>query len=110
MADLPVPLNPRDIGECIYCGTCDEPLHREHAVPYGINGPWVLLRASCAACERITHRFERDTLRSLWPSVRNVLAMQTRRPNERSNRLPLVIDRAGERETIQVPRADYPMR
>jgi hypothetical protein len=78
-------------------------------VPYGINGPWTLLRASCDACAKLTHRFERDTLRSLWPAVRNALAMQTRRPEERSNTLPLVVTRGGARETIHVSKADYPV-
>lgn len=78
-------------------------------MPYGINGPWTLLRASCDACAKLTHRFERDTLRSLWPAVRNALAMQTRRPKERSNTLPLVVTRGGARETIHVSKADYPL-
>lgn len=109
MAFLPIPSNARDVGECIYCGTHDEPLRKEHAVPYGLNGPWTLLRASCDACALITQRFERDTLRSLWPSVRNVLAMQTRRPREREKTLPLVIERAGAQEVVQVPRAEFPL-
>lgn len=99
----------RDIGECIYCGVRNRPLHREHAVPYALNGPWTLLRASCENCAKITHKFEHDTLRSLWPTVRNALAMQTRRPRERSATLPLVVVRGGVRETIQVPREGYPV-
>lgn len=105
---IPMAPDARDVGECIYCGVRDQPLGREHAVPYGLNGPWTLLRASCDQCARITHRFERDTLRSLWPTVRNALAMQTRRPKERSPTLPLVVVRGGVRETIQIPRERYP--
>lgn len=99
----------REIGECIYCGVRDRQLQREHAVPFGLNGPWTLLRASCEKCAQITHKFERDTLRSLWPSVRNALAMQTRRPKERSATSPLVLMRGGVRETIQIPREHYPV-
>lgn len=99
----------RDIGECIYCGVRDQPLRREHAVPYGLNGPWTLLRTSCDDCARITHKFERDTMRSLWPTVRNAPAMQTRRSKERSATLPLVVVRDGMRETIQVPKERYPV-
>ena len=109
MVLIPVSPNARDVGECIYCGSLDEPLRREHAVPYGINGPWTLLRASCDACAKITHRFERDTLRSLWPAVRNALAMQTRRREERPKTLPLVIIRAAVRETVQLPASAYPL-
>ena len=96
----------RDMGECIYCGVRNRPLHREHAVPYALNGPWTLLRASCENCAKITHKFEHDTLRSLWPTVRNALAMQTRRPRERSATLPLVVVRGGVRETIRFPERD----
>ena len=85
------------------------PLNREHAVPYGLNGPWTLLRASCDDCARITHKFERDTLRSLWPTIRNALRMQTRRPMERTAILPLVVVRASGRQTIQIPRERYPI-
>jgi hypothetical protein len=106
---IPISSKARDVGQCIYCGSRDEPLGREHAVPYGLNGPWTLLRASCERCAKITHRFERDTLRCLWPSVRNALRMQTRRPEQRSKTLPLVVIRDGIRETIQVPREHYPV-
>lgn len=99
----------REVGECIYCGTDEPQLLREHAVPYAINGSWTLLRASCDACARVTHRFERDTLRCLWPEVRNALAMQTRRPRERASTLPLVVVTGGQRRTIQIPKDRYPV-
>src|SRR5271155_4182471 len=98
--------NSREIGECIYCGERDRPLTTEHAVPYGLNGPWTLLRASCEKCAKITHQFERDVMRSLWPEIRNVLAMQSRRRNQRSPTLPLVIQRQGVTENVQVPRSE----
>ena len=105
---IPVSANAREIGECIYCGTREAPLTKEHAVPYGLNGPWTLLKASCDSCAKITHQFERDTMRSLWPEVRNALAMQSRRPEKRAETLPLVVHRNGVKEIIQVPRPDYP--
>jgi hypothetical protein len=109
LVDIPVQ-NGREINECIYCGSREPPLTKEHAVPYGLNGPWTLLKASCEACAKITHRFERDTLRSLWPEIRNALAMQTRRPEKRSETLPLVVQReGGDLEKIQVPRSEYPI-
>jgi hypothetical protein len=107
--NIPVPVNAREIGECIYCGTRDAPLGKEHAVPYGLNGPWTLLKASCDACAKITHRFERDTMRSLWPDIRNALAMQSRRRDKRSQTLPLVVEHDGVRETIQVSRSEFPI-
>jgi hypothetical protein len=107
VAFLPIPKNARDIGACIYCGSTDGQLQREHAVPYGLNGRWTLLRASCAACAAITHRFERDTLKSLWPVPRTVLAMSSRRGSHPAT-LPLVIEKGGTLRTIQIARDQYP--
>jgi hypothetical protein len=108
LVDHPIPPDSRDVGTCIYCGECDAPLSTEHAVPYGLNGPWTLLRASCEACAKITTRFERGALRQLWPDVRNALAMQSRRKDKRSPTLPVVIQRNGIRDTVQISRANYP--
>ena len=105
--DIPV-RNAREIGECIYCGARDGHLGKEHAVPYGLNGPWTLLKASCETCAKVTHRFERDTMRSLWPDIRNALAMQSRRPEKRSPTLPLVVQRDGVQEVIQLARSAFP--
>lgn len=106
--DIPISPNGREIGECIYCGARDGTLSTEHAVPYGLNGPWTLLRASCEACAKITHQFERDVMRCLWPEIRNVLAMQSRRRDRRSANLPLVVHKEGVREIVQIPRNEYP--
>src|SRR4051812_12604370 len=108
MAFLPVPKDGRDIGACIYCGSVDGPLQREHAVPFGLNGTWTLLRASCAACADITHRFERDTMKGLWPALRSALALQSRKKSHPAT-LPLVIEKDGAFQTIQLPRDRYPV-
>jgi hypothetical protein len=108
MPQLQIPANSPDIGECIYCGRHSEPLSREHAVPYGLNGPWTLLRASCSGCSSITHGFERDVLRDLWLPVRSVLALSTRRKRARPKMLPLILESNGVRRTIEVPLAEFP--
>lgn len=108
MALLPIAVDSPDIGECIYCGRRDNDLSREHAIPYGLNGPWTLLRASCAGCAEITHRFERDILRELWLPIRAVLALSTRRPKERPKTLPLVLETKGIRRAIDVLVGDFP--
>ena len=108
MADLPIPLNGRYIGECIYCGAADE-LTTEHAVPYALNGPWTLLEASCRECCDLTHRFERDTIHGLFPAIRAVFRMQTRRKTKRPVTLPLLVVKQGEDCFIQVPLNDFPL-
>jgi hypothetical protein len=108
LIDNNVSLTGRDVGECIYCGEHNGALGTEHAVPYGLNGPWTLLRASCDTCAKITTRFEHDVMRRLWPDVRNVLAMQSRRRDKRSATVPLVLQRDGVKEVVQVPRTEFP--
>lgn len=108
LRDIKASQHGREIGECIYCGARDGPLSTEHAIPFGLNGPWTLRKASCEECAQITHRFERDVMRSLWPEIRNVLAMQSRSKAGRSHSLPLVLMREGAREEVQIPRTEYP--
>lgn len=109
VAFFPVGANARHVGECIYCGVTDEPLDKEHAVPYGLNGPWTLLCASCHACSNLTHRFERDTLRGLLSAVRPVLKMQSRTRKHRPRTLPLVVESRGIDKTIHVSLEDFPL-
>ena len=108
MADLPAPTNSPTVGECIYCGATHD-LGKEHAVPYGLNGHWTLLQASCRDCADITHRFERDTMRGMLKPVRVALGMQTRRPTQRPKTLPLVLEVNGERRTIDLSANQYPV-
>jgi hypothetical protein len=99
--------NSPKIGRCIYCGCEEGPLRREHVVPYGLNGPWTLLRASCESCAKITRRLEREALKNVYGAFRVALAMQTRRPNDRPKTLALVlekdstsVDNSGPRERV----------
>jgi len=109
VTSLLIPSNARDIGECIYCGFVGDSLGKEHAIPYGLNGPWTLLRASCPRCADITHRFERDTLRGLLSVIRTVLAMQTRRPKKRPPSIPLLLESDGAQKTIHVSPTEFPL-
>lgn len=109
MAFLPIPSNARDVGECIYCGFVGASLGKEHAIPYGLNGPWTLLRASCPRCADITHRFERDTLQGLLPAIRTVFAMQTRRPKQRLPSIPLLLESDASQKTIHVLPSEFPL-
>jgi len=109
VTSLLIPSNARDIGECIYCVFVGDSLGKEHAIPYGLNGPWTLLRASCPCCADITHRFERDTLRGLLSAIRTVLAMQTRRPKKRPPNIPLVLESDGAQKTIHVSPTEFPL-
>ena len=97
-----------EIGEYIYCGQREGVLSDEHSIPFGLNGPWVLRHASCDSCAKITSRFERDVMRSLWPDVRNVLAMKSRRKEKRSPSIPLEIHENGQQRIVLIPRTEFP--
>ena len=108
MGNLTVPPNGRRVGEYIYCGATSG-LSTEHAVPYALNGPWTLLEASCADCRDVTHRFERDTLHGLFPAIRAVFRLQTRRRKQRPTHLPLLVVKQGQDHFVQVPLNEFPV-
>ena len=104
---MKVTSNAREVGECIYCGVRDVELGTEHAVPYGLNGPWTLLKASCGKCARITGHFEHG--------VTELVARPAERPRDAESALgqafndaPACRDAEWGQGTIQVPRAEYP--
>lgn len=107
----PVPINAPDIGECIYCGASEseERLQTEHAIPYGLNGDYTLLRASCDECAKSTSRCEREALRGLLPAIRNVLGMRTRRRKKRAKTLSVVLESADSQSTIEVLPTAFPL-
>jgi hypothetical protein len=91
------------VGECIYCGSRDDALNDEHIVPFGLSGPWVLERASCAKCARITSTFERSVLKDTLMVARATMGLATRRPNQRPTHFSLSITRFGHRNELRVP-------
>jgi hypothetical protein len=86
------------IGKCIYCRTTQGPLKREHMIAAGLNGPWVLTRASCKSCEKITSAFEGHVLGRVFGLARAGLKMHMK---ERPTTLPVEIDR-GDGQFVEV--------
>jgi hypothetical protein len=68
------------IGKCLYCGTEEGELTKEHAIPYGLSGTLILHKASCRDCAKITSAFELSCLRGLLARTRARLNLKTRRP------------------------------
>jgi len=95
------------VGRCIYCDGTERPLHTEHIVPLGLNGPWELLEATCKNCAKVTSAFEKVVLRHSLIVPRATLNLPTRRKQERPKQFPLVITRDGKSETVQVPVGQY---
>lgn len=105
---LPLP-RPKKVRECIYCGASDVLLKTEHVIPYALNGDYTIPEASCAECEKVTSRFERDTLRCLYFDVRNVLRMRTRRSGQRPEYLKIYTELDFDGPTREVKLEDYPL-
>jgi hypothetical protein len=96
------------IGSCIYCYSTTPPLSREHIIPYGLGGTWVLLDASCEKCATITGDFERDVMRRALLTARTVLNLPTRNRKGRPTSLPLCVDQGEGAEDLLVPSQDHP--
>src|SRR5579872_2409342 len=92
----------RTIGRCIYCGTVEDELTEEHITPHGLGGRLTLLRASCQPCSRVTGRFERAVLRTMWFAARAAMNTPTYRPKEREKPQRMRIEKAGKTEEIEV--------
>jgi len=72
----------KPVGRCIYCGSTEN-LGNEHIIPYGLNGQWILPKASCEKCAKITSEFERDVLKNLFLDARVSLGLKTRKPEDK---------------------------
>jgi hypothetical protein len=96
MSNIPYNLN---IGKCIYCGTDQGKLTDEHVVPFALGGRFVLRKASCEACQKVTSRFEFDVLRGPLLTSRLTLGMPTRNKKTRPTeiRYPDLFDADGEK-------------
>lgn len=96
------------VGRCIYCGTTQGKLSREHIIPLALGGNLILPYASCRDCADIIKKFEQLCARNMFGSLRIRLGMPTRRPSERPTELSSVIVRNGVSEVINVPSTKFP--
>jgi hypothetical protein len=101
-----VPLN-RHIGRCVYCGSTDS-LTDEHIVPYGLKGPWQLLKGSCKVCSQITSAFERNVLREQFILPRAALDLPTYHPENRPQEFSFEVEKDGHREELVLPVTECP--
>jgi hypothetical protein len=96
------------VGECIYCRTKDPPLRREHLIAAGLNGPWVLQKASCRDHEKVTSAFEGHVLGGPFRLARAGLKMHS--GHGFPTTAPLLIHRGdGQFFTVDLPVKEYPV-
>lgn len=96
------------VNKCIYCQTTEEPLQDEHVVPYGLNGPWVLRKASCRRCAVITSTFERAVLKGSLLEFRSARALKTRRKKQKPQTFLLSLNRGGKEESVAMTAEELP--
>jgi hypothetical protein len=76
------------VNRCIYCGSHSNKLSDEHIIPFGLAGDaYVLKKASCTNCGRITGKFEQACLRKTLGPFRIRVGSPTRNPKERPEKL-----------------------
>lgn len=86
------------VGKCIYCGKA-KGLTDEHIIPFSLNGKWVLPKASCQSCAKITSTFE-GKVANMFSSFRQSANLKTRRPKKRAKTVSLKSD---DNEILQMP-------
>ncbi len=99
-------LNQR-IGCCIYCGSKEPGLTKEHVVPKGLNGNVTLGEASCRRCADITKRFEGHILHEVWQGCRAQAGLGSRHKENRPLYLPLAVQRGQSWSVECVPIPDH---
>ncbi len=96
------------VGKCIYCGAIDAPLQDEHPVPYGLNGPWELVDASCKKCANITSKFEQDILRKSLLVPRATFDFPSRHKKRRPNKYQMFVGSPGKEKFMDVELDEHP--
>lgn len=95
------------IRECIYCGDRNSKLSNEHIIAYGLGGKDLLLKASCANCQKITSRFEMTVLRKEVFQIRTKLNLPSRK-SSLPKELPFVVRLGDKAKTFYLPTAKHP--
>lgn len=94
-----------EIGKCIYCGTTEGKLDKEHLTPLGLCGRLELLQASCKCCACISSKIENTVLGSMRAALA-ALKTKTRNSKKRKEPQPMLVEKDGNRFTIMVPLQD----
>ena len=100
-------------GKCIYCGkdAASNTMTDEHILAYGLGGNAVFDDASCKCCAKMTGRFEQICLRNLLIQSRTHLGIQTRRPKQRPDKLPVGVKEKSDDDNLNwltVPVREHP--
>lgn len=97
------------VWKCIYCGWNSDinKLSREHIIPYGLSGSFILQRASCPRCSNITRDFETVCLKQVLQQFRTHTNIKSRKKTSLKE-LPIRTTVDGRRIEKLVPIAQHP--
>lgn len=94
----------RTINKCIYCGSNGPELTDEHVIPYALNGQYILKKASCPQCQKITSAFESNILKHNWGDFRKGVGFNTRNKRKKNEIGVQIKDKNGEEKTLFLPK------
>lgn len=100
------------IGKCIYCGTTEQPLYREHIIPFGLEADATLLEASCPKCARATGSLEGYIQGNLLGPFRRAANFRSRKKKKKPSVLPLTVFESEDDQEgapVNLPPHEYPM-
>lgn len=98
------------VNRCIYCRSVEAGLTDEHVVPFALGGNYVLPKASCPTCSRITAQFEGVTCRTTLGNLRMRYGFPTRRKRDRPEFIEIGIQNEdGSIGRRKVPVHEYPV-
>ncbi len=95
-------------GFCIYCGTTEGTLTKEHIVPEFIGGQTILDDASCLKCNKITNRFETEVARKMWGDARTAFQAPSKKKTFKKKKPIKLRDFYPDAPNIEIPYADLP--
>jgi hypothetical protein len=95
------------VGHCVYCG-CAQDLSREHIIPLGLYGGFILPDASCAKCRKTTGKFEQHCMEGMFGLARERLRMASNR--HKQNRKKFYINKTikGVRKKVAAKTEELP--
>jgi len=74
---------------CIYCDRRGVTLTKEHIIPFGLGGNWVLPKASCSKCQSIINKFEHPLQRGHFYPARVHLGFPSQHKDPRPEAFPV---------------------
>ncbi|WP_298258762.1 hypothetical protein [Bradyrhizobium sp.] len=104
------------LGKCIYCLKKFQPieLKKEHIVPLGLNGIWVIKEATCEPCRRLTSEgYENDAMQTSFLLPR--LMLELKRRKKTAKKLPIAYSEytahlasVGHLDPLELELSQYP--